>query len=611
MTSYTDTFTGSPVQTTPTSYLELTISVSTELSWAPYNEDNSNVVANVMEVTASNSSLTLTMPDATEASNGQGTIIRNMGANSFEVLDNGGGSIQVVAAGEVFWIYVTDNSTAAGSWSSFQYGTGTSSADAAALDGYGLAAIGGTLNVAFPVNSYATGFTLNSGYRAQVINWTGGADTIALDAAATLGNNFFFLIRNSGSGTVTIDPNGSETIDGAPTLAIDTDESGIIACNGSAFYSVGKYNAQTITFTRLVKSVAGSSDITLTSGEAGYDIQEYTGTLSGNISVIVPTAVSRWWVYNATSGAYSLTVKTVSGSGIAVTQGTRQILHCDGTDVVKSVDGGAGTLTSIATGTGLTGGPITTSGTISLDTTGVTASSYGGTLGLYTLAVNSYGQLSGVTFSAATITGTANEITVSNGTGSGGAPTISIPAALSFSGKTISGGTYAASSLWNGQVIGVQYGGTGASSLTQSNLIVGAGTNTVTFVAPGSSGNALISNGSSWTSSSLPTGGTVTSVATASGITGGTITSTGTISMNTNNSLGVGAYAILKINNIGGNTNGSTVTTDGSNQLYPSSWTVAGALQASAAALPNGQVWRNVSGMTLGANETGLWIRVS
>lgn len=41
-----------------------------------------------------------------------------------------------------------------------------------------------------------------------------------------------------------------------------------------------------------------------------------------------------------------------------------------------------------------------------------------------------------------TVTGTANEITVSNGDGVLGNPTISIPASVTFSGKTITGGTF-------------------------------------------------------------------------------------------------------------------------------------------------------------------------
>jgi len=42
-----------------------------------------------------------------------------------------------------------------------------------------------------------------------------------------------------------------------------------------------------------------------------------------------------------------------------------------------------------------------------------------------------------------TITGTANEITVTNGSGAAGNPTLSLPNALTFTGKTITGGTFA------------------------------------------------------------------------------------------------------------------------------------------------------------------------
>ncbi|HYE86449.1 MAG TPA: hypothetical protein VEA16_08850 [Vicinamibacterales bacterium] len=45
------------------------------------------------------------------------------------------------------------------------------------------------------------------------------------------------------------------------------------------------------------------------------------------------------------------------------------------------------------------------------------------------------------------ITGTANEITVGNGDGVSGAPTLSLPAALTFTGKTITGGTYTGAAL--------------------------------------------------------------------------------------------------------------------------------------------------------------------
>ena len=393
MTSYTNTFTGSPIQVTPTSLRAFTIGSDTTLSWPENNEDNANVTADTMEVTASSASLSLLMPPANQVSNGKACLIRNVGANTFTVKDNAGNTIQSVAAGNVFWVYVKDNSTVAGTWSAFQFGTGTSAANAADLDGNGLTALGSLLNVAFPVNDFNSNFTLNSNYRATIANWTGGAGTFSFDPAATLGNNWFIIIKNSGSGALTLDPASTELIDGVSTISLNAGESCIVACTGTAFLSFCKNSTVSITFTRLVKSVAGSSNVTLTAGEAGYDIQEYTGLLTGNISVIVPTAVSRWWVYNNTTGSFSLTVKTAAGTGIVVPQGTRQILHCDGTNVVKSVDSGSGTVTNIATGTGLSGGPITATGTISLANTAVTPGTYGDANNVAQVTVDAQGRL--------------------------------------------------------------------------------------------------------------------------------------------------------------------------------------------------------------------------
>jgi len=60
--------------------------------------------------------------------------------------------------------------------------------------------------------------------------------------------------------------------------------------------------------------------------------------------------------------------------------------------------------------------------------------------------------------------------------------------------------------------LAVASGGTGLTTLTANNVILGNGTSTPSFVAPGTSGNLLTSNGTTWqsttpaTSSSMPTG---------------------------------------------------------------------------------------------------------
>lgn len=97
----------------------------------------------------------------------------------------------------------------------------------------------------------------------------------------------------------------------------------------------------------LALDVAGSGDLTLTdttTGEAKYGVLRLSGALTGARQVIVPDKGRRYLVENATTGAFTLTVKTAAGTGVAVPQGTWSALVCDGTDVVQAL-GSAGGVT--------------------------------------------------------------------------------------------------------------------------------------------------------------------------------------------------------------------------------------------------------------------------
>lgn len=88
----------------------------------------------------------------------------------------------------------------------------------------------------------------------------------------------------------------------------------------------------------LTKSVAGGSNVTLTASEAAKGILVFTGALTANISVILPASPTRSWVVrNNTTGAFTLTVKTAAGTGVAVTQTESNSLYSDGTNISQVV----------------------------------------------------------------------------------------------------------------------------------------------------------------------------------------------------------------------------------------------------------------------------------
>lgn len=131
--------------------------------------------------------------------------------------------------------------------------------------------------------------------------------------------------------------------------------------------------------------VSGSSDVTLTTTQcSGLFIILY-GTLTGNINVKVPAALGVYGIKNITSGAYTVTVKTPSGSGVLLAQGGGNMLFCDGTNVEEMVEpnpdawtpgltfGGGSTGMTYTTRYGRyrkTGGMVTVMGRIALSAKG-------------------------------------------------------------------------------------------------------------------------------------------------------------------------------------------------------------------------------------------------
>ncbi len=339
--TFVQTFGGTNIYSAEPSYRAIALTANVTLSWPIEMSTDENVVAKIMDVTPNAVSRVITMPPANQVSVGQTALFFNVGSYTFTVNDNAGNAIVSVAPGLAWQVYLTDNTTAAGSWRTVQFGAGSSSATAGALTGYGIVAIANTLNQSAPVSNVAVNYTIGLPDRAGVINWTGGAGTFTLPGASTCGNNWFVLVRNSGNGAITLATPGGETINGDPTMAYNPGDSAIVTCDGADFYTVGFGQAPEYLFDYVSIDLTGQTSPYILSGANLNRISyNFTGTLLANMVIQVPNTIQQYWVSNQTSGAYTLGLSTSGGTAADVTQGARAILYCDGTNVYYAQTGG-------------------------------------------------------------------------------------------------------------------------------------------------------------------------------------------------------------------------------------------------------------------------------
>ena len=378
MTSYVNPYTGQTISPSQVGYEQLTISTDTVLQW-PINGNTDSVVANILEVTASTAGLKLYMPPATSVSTGQSALIRNIGANSFTVVNTSGTTIVSIASGIAQYIYVTNNSTINGTWGTVTFGAGTSAANAATLAGYGLEAVSTTLNTVTPVTTFSSNYQMLPEDQSSLYVWTGGAGTVTLPTSASVGASWYAILKNDGTGILNVVPSGADTIDGEVSKQLQLAESFVVVSDGSTFYSYAYGQSATFFFTQLTKSVTGGT-VTLTSPEAASIIQEYTGTLTSNCTVIVPPTVQLYSFRNNTSGAFTLTFSTGAGGALTVTLPQNQsiIAICDGTNVYNAQTSTSSFINALTLGNGSAAAP-------SLSFTG------SATTGLYLAASNQLG----------------------------------------------------------------------------------------------------------------------------------------------------------------------------------------------------------------------------
>lgn len=336
MTTYTDVFGGANIYPSEVTYQALTLAASVTLSWPDEVSDAVYVAAKVMDISSPSTDYGITLPAANKASLGETILFSNIGTAAITVRDNSGTQLIVVEPGESWQIYLTNNTSTGGGWRSMQYGSLVSQATASALVGTGIVAIGSTLSQAVPVTTFNGDYPAGVNDRAKMFVWSGSSGTITLPAAATAGNNWFCYLRNSGTGTITADPSGTPTIDGYATLAFQPGESAIIATDGANYYTIGFGKSAVFAFDYTVINVGGTGTYTLTGTELNRVAYKFSGTLTGDRDIVVPSTVQQYWVDNQTAGAYTLTIRTAAGAGISIAADQRAIFYCDGVDIVDA-----------------------------------------------------------------------------------------------------------------------------------------------------------------------------------------------------------------------------------------------------------------------------------
>lgn len=474
MTGFTNTFGGTVIYPASVSYRAVALTANVTLAWPTELATDTNVVAEIMDVTPSAGGLKITMPPADQVSVGQTQLFFNAGSYTFTIADNGGNTITTVAAGLSYQVYLIDNTTVNGTWRVTQYAAGTSSATAGSLAGYGIKAINTTLNQSMEAVSINNDYTLNSPDRSSALIWTGGAGTLTLTSSSVLGNDWFVNIRNAGAGAINVTPSvGGQLINGGASLPFNPGDSATILCDGTNFFSIGFGQSVEFAFDYVSIDLTGeTSPYTLSGANLNRISYSFGGTITGNMNIIVPSTIQQYWVGNNTdlaSAPYTITIKTASGTGVTLANGSRAIMFCDGTNVVDA-----------------------DTSTVSLPV----AVSQGGTG-----AVNASGarvNLGGTSIGIAVFT----------------APdTATAQAAL---GLTFP--------------VPVNQGGTGQSSYTDGQLLIGNSTgNTLTKASLTAGSNVTITPGSG--SITISATGSVTSVGSGAGLTGGPITGSGSLAI--------------------------------------------------------------------------------
>jgi hypothetical protein len=337
--SFTNVFTGSTIYPSVVSLTQLALTANVVLYWPLEAPDGEPLASDIVEITSSTQAFwTVSTPDATQVSVGQTILFNNFTAFAITVKTQGGSTLLSIPPGTQWQIYLYNNTTANGSWRVYQFGAATSTANAAALAGAGLQANGSTLQTTVDITNTSTNTTLVTADRAKLYNWQGALGTFILPSPAVVGSDWYVDVRNSGTGELTLDPPGAALINGSATLQMAIGDSASVVTDGTNFYTLGLGQAAIFAFDYVVVDITGSTNYVLTGNELNRIAYQFIGAVGANIKVVVPNTTQQYWVYNNTTGGFTVSIGTATQiSPLTMVNGSRTIVYSDGSNVVPAV----------------------------------------------------------------------------------------------------------------------------------------------------------------------------------------------------------------------------------------------------------------------------------
>ena len=321
MPTFTSPFTGTVVEPTDVSYYALSFSTDTQLYWPAVVNPTQVPAARIMDCTPSTFGLSVILPQANQGSVGTDILIRNFGSNSFTVTDYTGDASVTVAPGISIYFYLSDNSTIDGVWQNVTFGAGTSSADAATLQGAGLTTIAGKLAVTSNISRTSVVPTISDASRATSFIWEGGANTFNLPSSVGLSTGWWIAFRNNGTGALTIQPQGISLINGSTNIIANPGDSGYVLFEQSTgnFFTIGYTIPANVTFTAStydVDSIVGSTLSLVSYAPIIETFVALSGTRTSTLNVVLPAITQMYVLVNKVPvGTYSTITFQISGSG--------------------------------------------------------------------------------------------------------------------------------------------------------------------------------------------------------------------------------------------------------------------------------------------------------